>query len=137
MAYNAIGGFPSQQLSFSRKNKAWRKSCVDYGDSYSLMNYSLARKSVQAMNINYGLMHGKLYMPELKALVNPFGIDASFIPDSIQHYPIINSKVEVLKGEESKRLFDYRVIITNPNSISEIGGKECSSKPETSAAYHG
>ena len=32
----------------------------------------------------------------------------------------MNSKLNVLIGEESKRVFDFRVIITNPNSISEI-----------------
>jgi hypothetical protein len=32
----------------------------------------------------------------------------------------MNSKLDVLKGEESKRVFDYKVIITNPNAISEI-----------------
>ena len=120
MAYNAIGGFPSQQLSFSRKNKAWRKRCVDAGDGYSLLHYTPTVKSVRAMNVNYDLLHGKLHMDELKLLVNPFDIEASFIPDNIQHYPIINSKVEVLKGEESKRLFDFRATVTNPNAISEI-----------------
>lgn len=120
MAYNIIGGFPSQQLSFKSKTKAWRKACVDFGDSHSLLHYSLARKSVRAMNINYDLLHGKIHMEDLKLLVNPFDIEASFIPDNIQHYPIINSKIEVLKGEESKRIFDYRVIVTNPNAISEI-----------------
>ncbi len=120
MAYTAIGGFPPQQLSFSRKNKTWRQKCVDFGDSHSLMNYNLARKSVRAMNINYDLMQGKLHMNDLKELVNPFGMKASYIPDSIQHYPIINSKIEVLKGEESKRLFDFRAVVTNPNAISEM-----------------
>lgn len=32
----------------------------------------------------------------------------------------MNSKLNVLRGEESKRVFDYRVVITNPNAISEI-----------------
>ena len=32
----------------------------------------------------------------------------------------MNSKLYVLRGEESKRIFDFKVIITNPNSISEI-----------------
>lgn len=120
MAYSAIGGFPSQQLSFSQKTKAWRKKCMDFADGHTTLHYSLARKSVKAMQVNYDLLHGKLHMTELKALVNPFHIDASFIPDNIQHYPIINSKIEVLKGEESKRLFDFRVIVTNPNAISEM-----------------
>lgn len=120
MAYSAIGGLPPQQLSFSKKNKVWRKKCVDFGDDHSLMHYHLARKSVRAMNINYDLLHGKIHMSDLKLLVNPFDIDASFIPDQIQHYPVINRKLEVLMGEESKRLFDFRVIVTNPNAISEM-----------------
>ena len=120
MAYNMIGGFPPQQLSFSKKNKAWRKQCVDFGDDHSLLHYHLTRKSVLNMEINYDLLNGKLHMEDLKMLINPYQLDASFIPDSIQHYPIINSKLEVLKGEESKRLFDFRVVVTNPNAISEI-----------------
>ena len=120
MAYNAIGGFPPQQLSFSKKNKAWRKRCVDFGDNHSLLNYNVTRKSVFGMKINYDLLHGKIHMNDLKALINPYDLDASFIPDSIQHYPTINSKLEVLHGEENKRLFDFRVIVTNPNAVSEI-----------------
>lgn len=120
MAYNAIGGFPPQQLSFNRKNKKWRAQCVDFGDNHSLLHYHLARKSVFQMRINYDLINGKLHMDDLKMLLNPYDLDASFIPDSIQHYPIINSKLRVLRGEESERLFDYRVVVTNPTAVSEI-----------------
>lgn len=120
MSYNVLGGFPAQQLSFSRKNKSWRRSCVDFGDNHSLLHYHLTRKSVRAMKINYDLLNGVLHMSDLKALTNPYDLEASFIPDRIQHYPTINSKLEVLHGEESRRLFDFRVVITNPNAISEI-----------------
>ena len=120
MAYNAIGGFPPQQLTFSKKGKAWRKKCVDFGDSNSLVHYHLTRKSVKAMKINYDLLNGKIHMDDLKMFINPYAIDASFIPDNIQHYPIINSKLSVLKGEEAKRIFDFRVVVTNPTAISEI-----------------
>lgn len=120
MAYNAIGGFPSQQLSYNRKNKAWRKKCVDFGDDHSLLHHHLARKSVVDMRINYDLLNGRLHMEDLKLYINPFSLDASFIPDNIQHYSIINSKLRVLEGEEMDRVFDYRVIVTNPNAVSEI-----------------
>jgi hypothetical protein len=120
MAYNAIGGFPAQQLPFSKKGKKFRKACVDFGDNHSLLHYHLTRKSVFAMKINYDLLNGKIHMNDLKMLINPYNIDASFIPENIQHYPIINSKLEVLRGEESKRLFDFRVIVTNPSAVSEI-----------------
>ena len=59
-------------------------------------------------------------MQDLELVINPENQSAGFIPDKIQHYPIMNSKLNVLRGEESKRVFDFRVIITNPNSISEI-----------------
>lgn len=120
MAYNMIGGFPPQQLSFSRKNKTWRKQCVDFGDDHSLLHYHLTRKSVADMKINYDLLNGKIHMDDLKALINPYNLDASFIPDGIQHYSVIDSKLNVLRGEESRRLFDFKVIVTNPNAISEI-----------------
>ena len=120
MAYNAIGGFPPQQLTFNKKGKAWRKRCVDFGDNHSLLHYHLTRKSVLAMKVNYDLINGKVHMGDMKALTNPYGLEASFIPDNIQHYPIINSKLEVLRGEESKRLFDFRVVVTNPTAVSEI-----------------
>lgn len=120
MSYSVIGGFPPQQLSFSRKNKAWRKQCVDWGDNHSLLHYHLARKSVYNMKINYDLLNGIIHPSDMKAYLNPYNIDASFIPDSIQHYPVINSKLNVLVGEESERLFDFRVVVTNPDAISEI-----------------
>ena len=120
MAYNMIGGFPSQQLSFKRKDKKWRRKCVDFADDHSLLHYNLARKSVRAMKINYDLMNGRIHMDDMRLIVNPYNIDASFIPDNIQHYPVINAKLKVLEGEESRRLFDYRVVVTNPNAISEI-----------------
>ena len=120
MAYNTIGGFPAQQLSFNKKGKAWRKHCIDFGDNHSLMHYHLTRKSVFAMKTNYDLINGKIHMNDLKMLLNPYNIDASFIPENIQHYPVINAKLEVLRGEESKRLFDFRVVVTNPTAVSEM-----------------
>ncbi len=120
MAYNAIGGFPPQQLSFNKKGKAWRKKCVQFGDNHSLLHYHLTRKSVFAMKTNYDLINGKIHMSDLKMLLNPYNIDASFIPENIQHYPVINAKLEVLRGEESKRLFDFRVVVTNPTAVSEM-----------------
>ena len=112
--------FPPQQLPFSKKTKAWRKKHCDWAASKAFFNYSPVRKSVLHKKINYDLINGKLYMKDLMLVINPDNIQAGFIPDKIQHYPIMNSKLNVLRGEESKRVFDYRVVITNPNAISEI-----------------
>ncbi len=76
-------GFPPQQLSFSRKNKVWRKQNVDFADSRSLLHYRLTRKSVYNMEVNYDLVNGKLHMEDLKLFLNPYNLNASFIPDGI------------------------------------------------------
>ena len=117
---NKFVQFPPQQLPFSKKNKAWRKKHCDWAESKTFFNYSLVRNSFIHKKINYDLLNGKLHMKDLMMVINPDNIDAGFIPDKIQHYPIMNSKLNVLRGEESKRIFDYRVVITNPNAISEI-----------------
>ena len=119
MGYEMIN-LPPQQLPFSRKNKAWRKKHLDWAESKTFFNYSLVRKSVIHKKINYDLLLGKLHMDDLQMVLNPDSLEAGFIPETIQHYPIMNSKLNVLRGEESKRIFDFRVVITNPNAITEI-----------------
>jgi hypothetical protein len=115
-----ITSLPAQQLPFHKKTKAWRKQIVDWADTKTFFNYSPVRNSVIHKKINYDLLNGKLYMKDLELVINPENQTAGFIPNKIQHYPIMNSKLYVLRGEESKRIFDFKVIITNPNSISEI-----------------
>lgn len=112
--------FPQQQLSFNRKTKKWRKQVVDWASNKSFFNYSLVRNSVIHKKINYDLIAGRLHIKDMMLVINPDNLDASYIPDRIQHYPIMNSKLNVLRGEESKRVFDYRVIVTNPTAVSEI-----------------
>lgn len=113
-------GFPAQQLPFTSKGKKWRKACIDWGTDQATITYSPVRKSVIHKKINYDLLNGILHMQDLQLILNPENLDADFIPDKIQHYPIMNSKLNVLRGEEAKRVFDFRVIVTNPNAISEI-----------------
>ena len=111
---------PPQQLPFSKKNKKWRKKIVDWADSKTFFNYSPVRKSVIHKKINYDLLNGKLHISDLELILNPENLQAGFIPENIQHYPIMNSKLNVLRGEESKRVFDFKVVVTNPNAVSEI-----------------
>lgn len=111
---------PPQQLSFTKKNKEWRKKHLDWADNRTYATDSLVRKSVMHKKINYDLLGGKLNMEDMNSVLNPDSIQAGFVPETLIHYPIMNSKLNILRGEESKRRFDYRVIITNPNAISEI-----------------
>ena len=111
---------PRQQLSFARKTKEWRRTHLDWAENRTFFNYSPVRRSVLHKRINYDLLNGKIHMEDIEIILNPEDVQAGYIPDKIQHYPIMNSKINVLRGEESKRVFDYRVIVTNPLAISEI-----------------
>ena len=122
-----VNNFPPQTLPFRRKTKKWRKQCMDWADSKTFVNYDLVRTSVIKKKINYDLINGKLHMSDMQMVLNPQNVKAAYIPDRVQHYPIINSKLNVLRGEESKRVFDFRVVVTNPNAISE---KENNKKEE-------
>jgi hypothetical protein len=112
--------FPPQQLPMSKKTKAWRKQILDWASSKATIGSALVRKSVIHKKINYDLINGIVHPKDMMLILNPDNIKASFIPNKIQHYSLINAKLNVLRGEESKRIFDFRVVITNPNSLTEI-----------------
>ena len=114
------GNFPQQQLPMSRKNKKWRIACIEWADARTFFNYSPVRNATIHKKINYDLFNGKLHMQDLEVVLNPEGLKEKSTPTTIQHYPIINSKLQILRGEESKRVFDFKVVVTNPNSLSEI-----------------
>ena len=114
------GKFPQQQLPFSRKNRIWRAAHLEWASNKSFFNYGPVRNASIHKKINYDLFNGKLHMSDLEALLNPEYLKEKDDPAPIQHYPIINSKLQVLRGEELKRVFDFKVVVTNPNSISEI-----------------
>lgn len=114
--------FPSQAIPFKQKGKKWRQSCVNWGANRTYFNYSPIRKDVVHMKINYDLLNGIIHMSDVESIINPGDISTAFLPDKIQHYPIINSKLNTLRGEEAARIFDWKVIVTNPYSVSQIEG---------------
>ena len=114
------GKFPQQQLPFNRKNKTWRVACIEWADSKTFFNYAPVRNSSMHKKINYDLFNGILHMNDLESVINPEYIKEKDDIAPIQHYPVLNSKLQVLRGEEKRRLFDFKVVVTNPNAISEI-----------------
>lgn len=112
---------PPQQLPFKKKTKEWRQAHLDWADKRMFFYNNGVRQNFLKKKVNYDLVNGRLNMQDLEIMINPTHTDASYNNiDKIQHYPIINSKLNVLRGEESKRRFDFRVIVTNPNAITEI-----------------
>lgn len=115
-----LKNIPPQMLPYSKKTKEWRKTHLDWADKRTYYFGNMVRNSLIKKRINYNLINGVLDMRDVELILNPDSVNALFVPESIQHFPIMNSKLHVLQGEESKRRFDYRVIVTNPTSISEV-----------------
>ena len=112
--------FPRQQIPESEKNEDWKKQCLDWADSRSFTWYSPVRNSVLHKKINSDLARGVLHMSDLKTILKADSFQGAKIPDNIQHYPVMNGKIELLIGEEASRVFDHRVIVTNPTAISQM-----------------
>lgn len=119
--------FPAQAIPFKRKGTAWRKQVVNWAKNRTFQTYNPCRKTIIHKKINYDLIKGILHINDMALILNPENLQGNFIPENIQHYPIMNSKLNVLKGEEIKRPFDFKVIVTNPTAVSE---KEESKKSE-------
>lgn len=115
-----LKNIPPQMLPYSKKTKEWRKTHLDWADKRTYYFGNMVRNSLIKKRINYNLINGVLDMRDVELILNPDSVNALFVPESIQHFPIMNSKLHVLQGEESRRRFDYRVIVTNPTSISEV-----------------
>lgn len=113
--------FPEQQLPTSRKGREWRRRHLDWADASvsELLNDSV-RSSVNNKRVNYDLVSGKIHMDDIMLVLDPSGNDKAFVPDTLQHYPVMNGKLEVLRGEEIERRFEYRVVCTNQNAVSDI-----------------
>lgn len=112
--------FPQQTLPYKSKGEKWRRSMVDWATHKTYFKYSPIRTDTVHMKINYDLINGKIHMEDIAAVLNPGSLSTMFLPDRIQHYPIINSKLNTLRGEESGRVFDWKAVVTNPNAVSEI-----------------
>ena len=125
-----LKNIPPQMLSYRQKTKEWRRAHLDWADKRTYYFGNMVRNSIMKKRINYNLINGVLDMRDVELILNPDSVNALFIPESIQHFPIMNSKLHVLQGEEAKRRFDYKVIVTNPNSISEIEMNKLSSIQE-------
>lgn len=101
-----VSSFPRQKLAFNAKNAEWRKSIADWADRKVYYSDSNIRKSFIRKRINYNLVNGILDLNDMSLILNPDNVDASYVPENIQHYPVMKAKLNLLAGEERKRRFD-------------------------------
>lgn len=113
-----LSKLPKQRISYSSKNKTWRKSNIDFADKYSFYNNESVRATLKNRIINLNLYNGKVSSDDIANTLNPNGLVANFVSENIPHKPIIVPKIDILVGEEINRKFDWFATLTNPDSIS-------------------
>jgi hypothetical protein len=110
--------FPAQKLPRSKKTKEWAKQCIDAAEDLAIFRYDGIRQSYKNKIINYNLFNDILDTSDIEAVCNPMGIKDAAFPATMQNYPIVNPKIDLLIGEERKRRFDWQVRVNNDDSIT-------------------
>jgi len=111
---------PIQRLPDNKKNTKWAEKNVDYAESIALYaQTSGIRETLSNRILHLNLYNGILDESDMKGIINPANINASYLPNNITHYPKINPKISLLLGEELTRKREYRVVVCNPDAISE------------------
>lgn len=113
-----FSNFPSQKKSISQKTKTWRKQCIDSVDSSGVFFDESVRQTYHNKMINLNLYNGVVSKEDIQKYLNPENIEDDTTPEDLVHYPIINPRIDLLIGEESKRRFDYQGVVVNPEAIS-------------------
>jgi hypothetical protein len=114
-----IKQFPKQKLAMSEKTEEWGKECIESSLSIITHDTSHIRKTKAAKKMNFDLANGIIDESDIENAFNPMGIRGVQFPAKIQNYPIELSKFNVLKGEEAKRRFDWRVRVVNEDAVSQ------------------
>tara|TARA_R110000850_G_scaffold34024_6_gene92304 strand:+ start:6455 stop:8842 length:2388 start_codon:yes stop_codon:yes gene_type:complete len=115
----SFSAFPRQKLGKAGKTKSWAKQCIDAADSKGIYQNEGVRNHRKNNLINYQLYNGIVDKEDIEFTINPHKTVAGYIPDELPHYPIAAPKIDLLLGEELKRRFDYKVVVTNPDAISQ------------------
>jgi len=112
---------PQQRLPRAKKGKAWRMSVLDACDSnWGMISNNDVRDHYRNKRINQKLYEGVLDREDMKTYLNPFGIvGLRSNTTEIGHHNIMVPKIDLLVGEEANRDFDYTVVVTNPNAMSD------------------
>lgn len=112
--------FPSQKKRTREKTEEWAKECVEAAILLATSNSNNGiRDNKRNMKANYDLYDGKIDKSDIERTVNPWGLDAATFPTTLECYPIATNKINLLIGEEAKRRFDWRLIVTNTDAVSE------------------
>jgi hypothetical protein len=119
---NRVTTEPYQKLSVAKKTKEWREQNVDAYIGKSSFGSGVSSGRKKDMKIAYDLYNSIFDESDFKHITDPFKASESF-PASLQDFNIIKPKIDLLKGEETKRPFPFKVIQTNEEATSRLQEK--------------
>lgn len=110
--------FPKQAIPDSQKDKNWYKQNIETG--VSLVNYKYTdtyRADLREKVSNKNLYNDIVDPIEVESAINPYNLSGKF-PDTYRNYPVANSNLNLLFGEERKRIFQPISYVINPDAIN-------------------
>jgi len=114
--------FPYQKRLDREKNEDFFKDCTDAGITILWWNQSTGtsiRTTRKEKITNYNLYNDIMDRTEIERVTNPFRIQDAEFPVNYKNYPLLNKNIEVLLGEERKRMFNPVVTVVNDDIINE------------------
>lgn len=111
--------FPQQKIPTSQKTKDWYKKCLDSAESLALYRYEGLSENHRKMQVWENLYNDIIDEQEIERVFNPMQISEASFPASIKNYPLSVPKIDLLRGEEIKRKFDWSVLAQNEESKSD------------------
>ena len=115
--------FPYQRRTDAQKTEDFFKKCIDAG--ISLVNWnggifdSVGTRSARRQKItNYNLYADIVDKNEIERVTNPFRLSDVYFPNVYRNYPLLNSNIQLLLGEERRRAFNPIVTVINEDIIN-------------------
>jgi len=125
-----IFNFPKQKLSYKEKTEKWAIENVKAGITLADNDPGKVRKTKDEMRLNYDLISGKFDEKDIDRSLNPQSLKGVYFPGRVQNYPIELTKLDVLKGEELSRPFNWFLRATNDHVIIQKEEREAEAVKE-------
>ena len=110
--------FPFQKRTRAQKTKAYYKEVADAADSIVGFDVDSGfRASIQEKISNVNLINNIVDPKEVEEVINPYKIEAKF-ENNYKNYPLLNSYMAVLLGEERETKFNPMITMSNPDLIN-------------------
>lgn len=114
--------FPKQRLPLAEKlkdNCQWGKDMVDTIERFHTSGDRNLTADFERKLSNYQLYNNFLNQKDFERECNPLGIEVGQFKDEIKPYNKTYNKIQVLLGEELKRNFNFRAVLTSAKGAKE------------------